>query len=266
MHKKTLFVIATTLFLCLFTHGIALALTAEEVLEKAQQRYSNAHSYEATYLITENMGQMGSMTMKTVIKALPKEKKTFIVSEPTGTGTGQMAMAAAMAQMESISDGKTVYIYMKSTNSYMKMPLQNGVSTRFGGLGLFSGGLPSVTELRKKLGATIQMLPSTTFNGHHVYVILLKMHPPQNASAPPVSTKLFIEKGTYRILGSVGTLQAQGMSIQTTMRLVSDKINLPLPESLFHFTPPPGATEMQGMLSGTVGAPQTGQTNKSKKP
>lgn len=241
----------------------AWAQTATEVYGKVLQRYMSLHTYEATYLMTEQMPQMGAIQLKMIVKTIPKERKAYVVSEPSGVGTGQLAMASALGQSVSVSDGKEVYLYLKAMNSYMKIPLKE-TSTQFGGLGMFAGGVPSIAQL-KKLGAKLKLLPSTSFDGHRAYVLLLTIRAP-HPGVPPVTTKIYIDKATYKLLGSSGDVQSSpGIMIHATMKLLSEKLNPPLPESLFHFTPPPGATEMSG-LEGTVGPPRIGTPSKGNKP
>ncbi|HLI47927.1 MAG TPA: hypothetical protein VKV18_04455 [Chthonomonas sp.] len=243
--------------------GVAWAQTASEIYGKVLQRYMSLHTYEATYLMTQQIPQMGALQLKMIVKMIPKERKAYVVSEPSGVGTGQLAMMSALGQSVSVSDGKEVYLYLKAMNSYMKIPLQE-TNTQFGGLGMFTGGVPSPAQL-KKLGAQLKLLPSTSFDGHGAYVLLMTIRSP-HPGVPPVTTKIYIDKATYKVLGSSGDVQsAQGIMIHATMKLLSEKLNPPLPESLFHFTPPPGATEMSG-FGGTVGAPQIGTPTKSHKP
>jgi len=62
---------------------------------------------------------------------------------------------------------------------------------------------------------------------------------------------------SYAILESRPASGAQPAASQTVVLLVkNEKINQPIPDSTFHFTPPPGAKEMQagGMGFGMPGA------------
>ncbi|CEK20499.1 LolA family protein [Chthonomonas calidirosea] len=251
---------ASGLVLCISSR----AQTATQILNRVTQRYTALHSYEASYLMTEQVGQMGQLQLKMTLKSIPKERKVYVVTEPTGSGTGQLAMGAAFAQTESVSDGKDVYMYFKALNSYMKRSLQD-TTTQFGGLGQFAGGMADINQL-KKLGAKLKLLPSSSFGGHPTYVILMTLHAPQ-PGVPPVSTKIYIDKATYKVLGSVSLVQAQGLAVTTTMKLLSEKLNPDLPKSIFHFTPPPGAKEVQGMPGmTTVGPPQIGAPLQNTKP
>src|SRR5947208_3254093 len=72
---------------------------AAAILKKSQLAMKNVNSYQATWLMTMDMGQAGSMAMNMDMKMKPKQKMMSMKMTPTGTPTGQMAMAAGMMNM-----------------------------------------------------------------------------------------------------------------------------------------------------------------------
>src|SRR5436853_4649435 len=86
---------------------------ANAIMKKAQMSMTGAKTYQATWVMTMNMGQMGSTAINMDMKMIPGQGKFAMKMTQAGTPTGMMAMSgAAMNNMQSIDDGKNTYMYI----------------------------------------------------------------------------------------------------------------------------------------------------------
>lgn len=245
-------------------HG---APNAQELLQASSNAIRSARSYESVWLITSSMGSMGSMKMKMEMKMLPREHKLLVQTQPAQGGTGMMAMGAAMGQSTVVMDGKTLYVYMPMLHQYYKqvlspealksmagpinLPRGKGVQMKYLGARAFGGkpcdavqiSVPQ-TPQTKQMGMTISMVAYLDKTTHRMrgmkQTVVIK-------NAPPAA-------------GSAHSGAGQGpMVVTTVMQVVSEKLNAPIPEKIFKFTPPPGATEMpMPSMPGKGSAPGVG--------
>lgn len=230
----------------------APAQSAADVMKKANSLYTGAKTYQATMVMDMTMGALGSMSTVTEVKSVGK---TRVSTKTTSQGkpTGQMAMGAANLNIQMIDDGTTMYTYMAGQNKYMKRPHVAGAA-----------GMSSVMPFMgdpTKLKATYKMLPATTLNGTPVYAI--EVTPAAGSGMPGgngSTTVIYIDKNTYhfkelKVKSSQPAGQGKTMNMDMTMLIKNEKFNQPIPDSVFKFTPPAGATEMQGFGGMMGGAP-----------
>lgn len=243
--------------------GAAAAPDAAAIMKKAAEAMSKAKTYQSEWRMVVSMGTMGSMTLNMTMK-MTNDGKAFVKTEPSGQGTGMMAAGAAMASSTTVSDGKTMYMYMKAMNSYMKMPVPKdsnpAISGQFGAL--------------NQKDAAYKLVGSEYVRGRKCYVIDVKPKMPTTGPGagmkPTVTAYVDEQTGRLRQMktrmtmpgGPPGPSNGQGnqqkptpMVMTSTMVLLSEKINAPIPASTFKFTPPAGAREMQGGMMGGPGGP-----------
>jgi outer membrane lipoprotein-sorting protein len=221
---------------------------AKTIIGKAKAAMKNAKTYQATLVTSMDMGQMGSMSISTQVKSIAG-KKTLVKTTPIGKPTGMMAMAGpAASEMQIVDDGKFTWFYFKGMNAYSKRPSQKR-STNIG-----------MTEMVPD--GTYKLLSPTKVGGHPVFAIQVIPAKHQRMTGNDQKIVIYIDQATYRlkqvkVTGSTpaGPNQpAQKMAVVITVK--DEKINAPIPESAFKFTPPPGAKEMQGgMGPGPMGVP-----------
>jgi outer membrane lipoprotein-sorting protein len=239
---------ATTTVLAMIPAALASATpTAQEIVAKTRAAMRNVKTYQATVQTTMSGGPM-SMTMNAHVKTANGKAWAQIGVVPAG---GQQNAFASMFQnMIVVDDGKNTWTYIPAMKQYRKGP---------------SGGAKQLNmsgEFLKKVGAdsNLALTGSETVAGRPTYII--EARPKKPRPGQPQMVRVNIDKASYRVV-QVRVVQSRPASGQrpasqnSVQVLVKDeKVNQPIPASLFHFTPPPGATEMQagmGMRPGVGG-------------
>ncbi len=218
--------------LALASASASAAPTPQQIIEKGQARINSAKTYQVTYQMTQTMGAMGSMKMTMNIKAIPG-KKMWMNTTPTG--------------MMMVDDGKTMYRYIAPMKQYIKGPSQAAKSMQLG----VSQAAMLAKQMNLKLGAPASV------SGKSCYVI--EMTPKKAQPGQSMLLKFYFDQATYAMVkmamtGSGAARPGQPVqSMQVNMVAVSEKINAPIPDSVFKFTPPAGATEMKPGGAGPMG-------------
>lgn len=236
---------------------------ARAIMTRATNTIKSASTYQGEWLVTTSMGTMGSMTVKMNMKTT-RSGQARVEMTPTGKATGMMAAAANMAASTTVSDGKTMLMYMKGMNSYMKMPVPKGHNPGFAGM------LGDLT----KSGVRASYVGEEMVRGRRCQVI--KITPPNNGKNGSQGAKMDMRAYVDKATGSVRQVKTvtvmpggmpggpqpskdakpQSVTITNTMTLVSEKLNAPISPSVFKFKPPAGAKEMSpGMMPGGGPAP-----------
>jgi outer membrane lipoprotein-sorting protein len=211
-----------------FVSGQAVAAPSpQEVLNKAMARMTGARTYQATYVMTS---PRGTQTMQ--LKSVTKKKQSLTITPPG---------------IQVIDDGKTMVMYNKAANAYGRMPSQVA-----GASSIVAAQLAAMERTSSmKFGAP------TKIGGASVLVIEVTPKQPGGATA-----KLYIEQGSYRLLKVVdqrtmpGVGGQKGQTLSQTISITNEKVNAPIPDSAFKFTPPPGAKEMAAPAPGAMGGPR----------
>ena len=220
---------------------------AASILKKSQAAMANVNSYQATWLMTMDMGQMGSMAMNMDMKMKPKSKMMSMKMSPAGTPTGQMAMAAGMMNMTMVADGKFMYMYMPMMGGYNKGPIQPQV---------FNPGSMAFQNTKQ---ASFKYIRSQNLNGKPAHVIQVIPNPSMTRGAK-ANMLMFIDAASNRFkqmtmkMSGIGGANAPKGAPQTmNMKMVVQRevVNAAIPDSAFRFVPPPGAKELKG---GPMGA------------
>ncbi|MGC8669134.1 MAG: LolA family protein [Chthonomonadales bacterium] len=224
-----------------------------ELLAASGKAVAAAKSYESTWLITSSMGSMGAMKTKMEMKMLPRRHKAFMRVLPDKGSTGMMAMGAAMSQSVMVMDGNTMYMYLPMLHGYYKQTLSpEAVKSMMGG----------PVNLSNLQHAMFKYLGTTKFDGKACDAI--QVTPPEMPQTKQMGMTmkmvLYFDKATHRMRGMRQVMTIKGtpappgappsaaghapMVITTVGRVVSEKFNVPIPESVFKFTPPPGTKEL----------------------
>lgn len=232
------------LSICLVAAFVAQAKAAPDpkaILTKASTVMKAAKTYQATMSMNMSFGAQ-NMVMVSDIKIVPGKKMAMTMTQ------------AGRPTMKMVDDGVNAYMYFPMMNSYSKGP---STAARSATTGSFADMLPK--------GGTYKMLPNKVIDGRSAYAIQITL--PQQASArvPAAAAGrtmiVYIDQGTghFRQMEMAGGPQGQSMK----MTLSNEKINAPIPDSAFKFTPPAGAKLMKGgPMMGMPGMPAPGTPHK----
>jgi outer membrane lipoprotein-sorting protein len=204
------------------------AQDARAIVQKMVDAYSGAKTYQATYATQMAMGQ-GTMTTNTDVK-----KSNGKVSVHS-TSQGAPGMPAGGMNMLMVDDGQFQYVYLPAMNQYMKRP--HGSSAGMLGMASITPG-DMAKQVVKDTTTVYKLLAPATMDGRAVYVIEAT-----NPKQPAMKNLLYVDKASYH-LKQVKLQGGQGRSI--VLNIKNEKLNAPIPDSAFVFTPPKGATEMKG--------------------
>lgn len=219
---------------------------AKTIVGKARAALKDVKTYQATLVMSMDMGKMGSMSISTQVKTLAGNK-TLVKTIPIGQPTGMMAMPGpAVAEMQIVDDGKFTWFYFKGMNAYSKSPSRKGRLD------------PGMSEMIPK--GTYKLLSPSKIGGRPVYAI--QVIPARKMMGNEQKMVIYIDQATYRLKQVKVTGSSPGGPNQPPQKMAmvvtikDEKINAPIPDSVFKFTPPPGAKEMQGrMMPGPMGMP-----------
>lgn len=230
----------------LLTSSATAGPDAKTIIGKAKAALKGAKTYQATLVMAMDMGKIGSMSLSTQVKTLVGNK-TLIKTTPIGQPTGMMAMQGpAAAEMQIVDDGRFTWFYFKGLNAYSKSPSRKGRLD------------PGMSEMIPK--GTYKLLSPSKIGGRPVYAI--QVIPARKMMGDDQKIVIYIDQATYRLKQVKVTGSSPGGPNQPPQKMAmivtikDEKINVPIPNSVFKFTPPPGAKEMQGrMMPGPLGVP-----------
>lgn len=237
---------------------------AAAIVRKAAEAAKKAKTYQAKWRTVISMGDMGSMTMDMNVKATA-DGKTRVETTPVGTPTGMMAMGAAMASTTVVSDGKTMYLYLKGMNAYQKMPAPKDENP----------GMRNIVGVATMPNAKYKYVGTEMVRGRKCHAIKVDTPAPPQARGAKTDVTVYVdvETGRFRQVKTVMTMPGMGpgpngatppgpqgsnkpasppkpMVITTTAALISETLNAPIPPETFKFTPPKDATEMKNGMMG----------------
>jgi outer membrane lipoprotein-sorting protein len=243
MTHRTLAYVGTTVALTTLALPALGAPTALQILQSANDSYWYAKTYQATYRCRLAKPGQPEVILDVDLKTVPG-KKTRIRIEPVAAGAPQ-ARALAPLRMYVFDDGKTGIIYSPASNVYLKGPHTASYNHAVAGYGVILG------ELKPRANIKYSLLTPSKVGKRPVYVVQGKGIAPGSPSI-----LLSIDRKTYAVLQvrMTGTTPA-GPTIVTST-LTSGKINAPISDSVFKFTPPPGAKEIK-MPARQAGQPGT---------
>jgi outer membrane lipoprotein-sorting protein len=213
------------------------APTAQEILAKSRAAMKSVKTYQATIQTTTSGGPM-SMTMNAHIKTANGKAWAQMGVVPSGGGQ-QNPFASMLQNMIIVDDGKNTWTYIPAMKQYRKGP---------------SGGakqLNMTNEMLAKLDtdANLSVAGSENVGGRPAYIVDAKPKAPRPGQ--PQSVRMYFDQATYHVvqLRAVQNRPAspQAPAAQQSVQVVikDEKVNQPIPDTLFHFAPPAGSTEMQ---------------------
>jgi outer membrane lipoprotein carrier protein len=212
---------------------IAFGATGQEVLREIQSRYEKTKDSEANFL-QEYIGKM--------MKGGPRgEGKVYFKKK------GMMRWDYKVPNQKIISNGQTFWFYLPDDNQVMVSDVSKDFLEKTPLAFLAGeGDLPRDFNL-------INFNESVSPKEDH-YVVELAPKEPQAGLS---KLSLTVDKNTYHVL-QADVIDAMGNVTRT--RFLDIKTNLNLPDSLFHFTIPPGAEvlkmqEPSGPSPGGIGKP-----------
>jgi len=193
---------------------IAFGATGQEVLGEIQNRYEKTNDSEANFL-QEYFGKM--------MKGGPKgEGKVYFKKK------GMMRWDYAVPNQKIISNGQTFWFYRPDDNQVMVSDVSKEFLEKTPLAFLAGEG-----NLRRDFNL-LNFNESVSPKEDH-YVVELAPKEPQAGLS---KLSLTVDKKTYHVL-QADVIDAMGNVTRT--RFLDIKTNLNLPDSLFHFTIPPGA-------------------------
>ncbi len=223
------------------------APTAQQIVAQSKAVMKSAKTYQATLQMNTTGGPV-SMNVSAQIKTTGTKMWAHVGMNMAGPQGQQNPMAAMLQNIQVVDDGKNTWTYMPAMKQYSKGP--SGGAKQFN----FSGQFLNKVET----DATLKLLPNENVAGKSAYVVEAT---PKKA-AQNEKLKLYFDQGTYHLVqmkmnqsrSANGQMPAQQQSM--VMVVKDEKVNQPIPDSLFKFTPPPGAKQMQGggMRMGMPGA------------
>jgi TonB family protein len=218
----------------------AASLLARQASEL--QRY---HSYRFTEDTTMDI-KMPGMSM-------PPMSYTTVTQAINPNKIRVEAKASGLDAMLIISDGENTWMYMPLTKQYSKMPSDDSgdLHDLMGGLGM--AAIPDVT----KMNAEAKVLRSETLEvdglPHDCWVIELRSDKQDMAFTSWIDKALGIQLKTSMSRKTKASAAAPAVETNMVTTTHSIAFNEDLPDSLFVFTPPPGAKETKELFPG-IGA------------
>lgn len=210
--------------------------TAAEILKKTQAAVNGAKTYQATILVSNNAGKLGSMNLRMDVKT--SGNKSAITTSVIGQPTGQLAMAAAMSGTQIIDDGQNMWVYNTAMKSYSKRPSTGGKGA--------NNPFKDISGLTKN--ANVAVVGTENIAGKPAYVV--QITPKVKGKGAPDKVLIYIDQASYHMRQmkmNTSAASPQGtQAISMVMQVQNERLNAPIPDAVFHFTPPPGAKEMQG--------------------
>lgn len=231
---------------CLLAAGVLMAGAAsyaqdvQTVLKKVAAAYKNAKSYQAQAVVTETR-QMGGQ----------QQKRSSTIHTKFKAPNKMVTVVQGSDNLQIYSDGKTMYIYSPKDKQYMKMPAPTSLAQ--GATNPMAAGDPSQigAQLQMMFGADAKKLPDRSLGGRPMLVIQSNRsgQSQDGKSKFAMTATAFIDKATYMlrqlVLDATQTQGNQKMVQKITVSFASQQINPNLPDSLFVFKPPAGATLRQ---------------------
>ena len=218
------------------------------ILEHAAGQYSNLKSYSITCRQTFS-SQHGNDPSPTTITAIKAPGGRYRFESNIGLGTATQ-----------VSNGKFVWNYHPTENAYVRQPATGKGPVFPEVLGQDDGAIEGAVNLVESVAwysghfKSAMRLPddSLTLSGRRLscYVILLTNKDRKIPGPYPYTDNIWIEKGSFKVRkiveSYITTLNDAGSPPVTypamrTYVYTQVQLNQPIPDSVFHFTPPPTA-------------------------
>jgi thiol-disulfide isomerase/thioredoxin len=218
---------------------------AQKLYERAQTTAKSFHSLQFTL----------EMTLETGFPAGPI--KTEILSAYLDPGKTRLEIkAAGNTTIVDVSDGENTWLYNSQANQYAQVPAAQGPAAVLAVMGM---KLPDVSSIHFSYKTTGEETIEIDGQKYECWVVELQigefaLPSSQTDKAPPpkipgsVMTSWIDKKLGIDVQSTLSMkMQIGGMDVEVHQKMVKKnlKIDQPMDEALFTFTPPPGAKEVK---------------------
>jgi thiol-disulfide isomerase/thioredoxin/outer membrane lipoprotein-sorting protein len=216
---------------------------AQTLYDRAQATAKTFHSLQYTIEITIDSGFSSGPI------------KTEVLSAYLNPGKTRMETKGAGISILDVSDGENTWVYNSSVNQYAKIPAAQGPAAIVAAMG---AKMPDMSSIHTSYKTTGEETIEIDGQKHDCWIVEMQigevaLPAGQEDKAPPKLTSAVMTSWIDKQLGvDVQSTLAMKMQIGGTemdmhQKMVkrSLKIDQPVDEALFVFTPPPGATEVK---------------------
>lgn len=233
-----------TVALAAATLAVAQSLPdAQTLLDRGQAASKAFHSLQ---LVME-------MTMETGFPSGPIKVSTEMSTAYLNPGKSRMETGAAGMKILNVSDGESTWIYSSTLKQYVHIRAAEGPQAVMASMGIQMPDTHSVSTSSKITGEEALEIGGEK---HDCWVIETKVGemtlPSADKSIPKmngaISTTWLDKKLGVTLRSDLAmTMTIGGKNIEMHQKMVakSVKVNAPLDEAMFTFTPPPGSTEVK---------------------
>lgn len=229
--------VALLLALSMSETRIAGAQTVKEILQKVEDVYNKASSYQCNLIVRRTgKGPDGKPLSITQTQQVQYKSPNLFRVQVSVTGTGAAAAAVKNGNSTVISDGKNIYVYMPSQKQYMKQAVPASLPLRQ----LMASVIPGANT------ANARLVAPSMINGRPVYVLEVKPQAPPNltpeqkarfARLKPI--QIMVDKQNYHVV----RIHQEAADAQLDVSFNGQTVNGTVPSKAFVWTPPPGAKE-----------------------
>jgi thiol-disulfide isomerase/thioredoxin/outer membrane lipoprotein-sorting protein len=230
---------------------------AKTLYERAQATAKSFHSLQFAV----------EMTMEPGLPGAPMNMTTEMSSAYLNPGKTRTEAKAAGATFLDVSDGENTWVYSSVGNQYAKIPAAQGPGAVMAAMGVNLPDMSSIHTSHKTIGEDSIEIEGQKHDCWIVEVqigeVPLPVPSAQNGRTQPKITNAVMRSWIDKKLGLdiettlVMSMQMGGPDIKMRQKIVkkSIRIDQPIDEALFTFTPPPGAAEVKELkLAGPVAA------------
>lgn len=224
------------------------APTAQEIVAKSRTAMNGLKTYQATVQTIMSGGPM-AMTMNAKLKRAGGKTWARLGVVQAGGNAKPNPFTAMLQNMVVVDDGKNTWTYMPAMKQYRKGPA--GGAKQFDLSSQFLGKLDAESNLK--------YAGTENVGGRPTFAIEATPKKPRPGQSEKV--RLNFDQSTYRFVRALANqiASASGQSParqqSVTVLIQDEKVNQPIPDSVFKFTPPAGVTEMAGGGMGMPGGP-----------
>lgn len=204
--------------LALLASGCEEKLSAEEIVEKMQEKEASLEDYSGTIHTTVYLNGEKNLEEETqIIYKKPNLMKTLGVEEGK--------------EVESVSDGEFVWGYDAKTNTVTKIKLPEEPLLTEKDFVSIIGNFVNESE--------VSMLGVEEMDGRSAYVLEARPKTEENESELASRTKIWVDRETWMVLKS--SIYNNKGNLVTEVEIRNLKINTGIPDSEFKFEIPEGA-------------------------
>ena len=217
---------------------------AQTLYDRAQAAAKSFHSLQYSAEMTMQLGVPSGPIKSTTEVAYLSPGKTRMEIKTSGT------------TMLDVSDGETTWVYNSMTKQYAKIPAAQGPAAVMAVMGI---KLPDTSYIHTSYKTTGQETIDIDGQKYECWVVEMQISEfsfasgPNDKVAPPKVTGAVMTSWIDKKLGIdvqftfAMTMQMGGKDIEMNQKVVKKglKIDQPLAEAMFTFTPPPDAKEVK---------------------